>query len=697
MKIRHGKVFRVAASAALFFFYWYFWGGRYGQFFRAAQDSGLFLFDCAYLSARVARPGGFVLYVASFLGQFFYVPALGGLIFAALMELMRRLALALFTPRDARAGIGAFIAACVPPAIVSIAATWRGYSVFTPFEPAAPFAPTVGILVAFGFAAVWRRFVVFAPNRYRERGLAFVAAVAILYPLAGFWGLLGAALALACERFATVEKSAPPVAPTPTPEPPQSTPRKKPTTGSVARGRADRSKRVGERATRQTPAAQKSPRAARNPRTLIVELETLAIFAVPVLQFWLVFYRRVSSSAIFWTGALEPCLDLKDVQTQLAAGCAVAALGGFSLCAVFVASLAPKKSESGRSSKGRSRRIHALCAFAPLIPVVVLLASYGDRNFFALCACSHALVNEDWSGVLEREASAPRPTGALVGARNVALFRLGALGERAFERPVDGARVTPPTGGDEPAALADSITLSFGLANSATRVATYYLVQTDDLSARFIRTLAISALANEEYELARRYAAILQRTLFYRELAREIMTAANEPAGDSRLAVESRAIRALRPQKDRFVTSYPFFPFLQDVCVDDWETAERPALEIMLTNLLIQRRVDEFSTRLVAALDSGRFDDDQPLPKSFQEAWLLSSDRRDPASAERDKLVSADVNRRFQEFDAWRQGVDFNSHEGLRALFERFGDSFWGYYFDPTTSYAQNSRRGVTR
>ena len=690
MKIRHGKVFRVAASAALFFFYWYFWGGRYGQFFRAAQDSGLFLFDCAYLSARVAKPGGFVLYVASFLGQFFYVPALGGLIFAALMELMRRLALALFTPRDARAGIGAFIAACVPPAIVSIAATWRGYSVFTPFEPAAPFAPTVGILVAFGFAAVWRRFVVFAPNRYRERGLAFVAAVAILYPLAGFWGLLGAALALVCERFAPLEKGSSVAGST-------SAPQQNPPSGKVAHGRVDRSKRAGSRAPRKNPDAPKPPRAVRNPKTLIVELEALAILVVPILQFWLAFYRRVSSSAIFWTGALEPCLDLKDVQTQLAAGCAVAALGGFSICAVFVASLTPKKNESGRSAKDRSRRIHALCAFALLIPVVVLLAAYGDRNFFALCACSHALVNEDWSGVLEREASAPRPTGALVGARNVALFRLGALGERAFERPVDGARVTPPTGGDEPAALTDAITLSFGLANSATRVATYYLVQTDDLSARFIRTLAISALANEEYELARRYAAILQRTLFYRELAREIMTAANEPAGDSRLAVESRAIRALRPQKDRFVTSYPFFPFLQDVCVDDWETAERPALEIMLTNLLIQRRVDEFSTRLVAALDSGRFDDAQPLPKSFQEAWLLSSDRRDPASAEWDKLVSPDVNRRFQEFDAWRQGVDFNSHEGLRALFERFGDSFWGYYFDPTTSYAQNSRRGVTR
>lgn len=708
-KTGHGRLFCSIASFALFFFYCFFLGVRYGDFFHEAQYSGLFLFDDEFFREHLLRPGGCARYLAAFCAQFFYYPAVGGVLFAILMDAIRRLGLRLFARDPRRPGVNAYAASLVPPAILTIGATWRGYSVFTPFEPTAPFVPTIGVLVAFAVAALWRRFAAAAPERFRLRAVVFAGLAALLYPFAGYWGLLGAALALLCERYAPLaesDASAPADAPAhAAPEPTDAARRQRPAERRMKS--ADRRARSAAKSAPQpAPAAPVKPAKPRRSdaersRAALLKLEALAIFLFPMLWYWLAFYKRTSYSAIFWSGALEPCLDLKDVQVQLAAGVTLTLTTLFSLAAAWFGSRRRGVSARPVDMKARSRRVHLVSALVCLVPVVVWTASYGAPDFFVLCRCARLLADEKWEELLTAESRAPRPTGALVGARNAALYRLGLLGAQAFERPVDGERVTPPSGADEPTALSAELALSFGQANLATRSATYYLVQTDDRSARYVRTLALAALANGEFDLARKYSAILGKTLFYRADASKIADAANRPDEGTEYAARAGRLRALRPRKDGFVTGYPFYPFLADVCSDDWDAAKSPGLDARLVNLLIERRVAEFGARFLEAGKGRQFDDTGAVPKHYQEALLVwnqlggASDPDDQRIV--DSLVASNIRGSFREFNEWLTTVDLKTYEGRRALFDRYGSTYWGYYYDPLTSYAQQSREGGVR
>ncbi|MGI6222254.1 MAG: DUF6057 family protein [Prevotella sp.] len=68
-----------------------FWVYLYPGMLNFHEQYQLFLFNTDYFMERISRPGGLADYISEFLVQFYYVPALGGLVIALLMMLQQRM------------------------------------------------------------------------------------------------------------------------------------------------------------------------------------------------------------------------------------------------------------------------------------------------------------------------------------------------------------------------------------------------------------------------------------------------------------------------------------------------------------------------------------------------------------------------------------------------------------------------------
>ncbi|MCF0234632.1 MAG: hypothetical protein HUK22_06595, partial [Thermoguttaceae bacterium] len=177
-----------ASVVAFFVFFLCFWGIRYADFLFQAQESGFFSTRAAFLASSVSSPGGGLAYATSFATSLCYYPLLGAAILAAALVAIQRLGARLSSPNGVP-GRAAELVALVPPVILALLASWRGYAIYVPFEPAATFAPIFGTLFAFAVAVAYFRFV--APT---AKAICGVVCVGVGYPLVGAYALLAALL-----------------------------------------------------------------------------------------------------------------------------------------------------------------------------------------------------------------------------------------------------------------------------------------------------------------------------------------------------------------------------------------------------------------------------------------------------------------------------------------------------------------------
>lgn len=718
-------------SFLTFLCYWFYWGGLYGAFFYCAQDSGLFFWDSDFFWNRVTRPGGMILYCASFLAQFFYYPVLGGAILALIMTFIRGAARSLFAPADPRRRFIANVLAAALPLIATLASTWRGYSVFAPFEPDAPFIFPTGILATLLVLLGWRK-VVARFHSATSRVKIMIPTMACLYPLMGFWGVLATMLCLFFEFFVLLSIPAPDrylvqIDETLMDALPKRRKRRGDKDDATVRIIPKAEKKKARKPLPESPELKERAAAGKAKRAVargILEAECLAALSVPLGWYYFAFYRRTTLDSILWRGVTEPCFDFKDAWTQFSWNEAIAAAIFVLFLGVGLSRHVPvnkretrdffnfdeeddesrksakskEKSKARRAAAIKLRSLYGPRAKAVVETVAVASAifwgGYGDENFRILCRVGREMEKENGEEIEGICNEATRPTGAIIAARVLALTRLRALPDRLFARPVDGLDATTSIGMDESTALTEYFALYHGLANLATQAATYNLVQTDDRNARCLRILSRSALANGETELARRYAATLERGLFHRGFAREVHRAADAiDAGEwdaTELTRSAAALRALRPKQDRVASGYPFFPLLIGVATDDWDVAEGAALEVKLSALLIERKLSEFATRLEEARVSGKIAfEGRSAPCAYQEALLVA----EKIGASTPTKLDAGID--SAKRDAFAK-VDFTlfrdiSKSGRDALRERNDGSYWYYYYDPTTNAARLS------
>lgn len=145
------------------------------------ESHSLFLFDKTFLFDNLKSVGGLLTYLSTFLTQFLYIPWMGALIYTLLLNLA-----AYFT----------FVAYGIPkkwnivsffPAILLLAGNMHlGYTLFIIKGLGFFFSPLIGYLVTIGMTLVLKK----NSNHYMSF-LSILVFGIIVYPLFGFWALLG--------------------------------------------------------------------------------------------------------------------------------------------------------------------------------------------------------------------------------------------------------------------------------------------------------------------------------------------------------------------------------------------------------------------------------------------------------------------------------------------------------------------------
>ena len=243
------------------------------------------------------------------------------------------------------------------------------------------------------------------------------------------------------------------------------------------------------------------------------------VVAILSIVFWPLFcynfvFCQTSLQNIWWTG-----LPLFWVDKELPVF--------YTPYYILVASLIFLAGMNGKWKEESGKRNVCSRVFSLLFPLsTFLLTAYGvyhfwckDHNFHKELRMERCMENQDWEGVLAvAAADAEEPTRAIVMMRNLALFRVGRLGDQMY-RYIDGSK---PCQDPVPVRMMQvcgySMYYNYGLVNYCHR---WCLEQGVEFGfrAEYLKYLMRCSLVNGEYHEARKYASLLKHTRYHKAWA----------------------------------------------------------------------------------------------------------------------------------------------------------------------------------
>ena len=207
---------------------------------------------------------------------------------------------------------------------------------------------------------------------------------------------------------------------------------------------------------------------------------------------------------------------------------------------------------------------------------------------------------------------------------------------------------------------------------------------------RILKRLALINVVKGEPEAARRFLALLQRSMLHRQWARACGRQLDaDPTLSGVPVVASR--RELMVVRDSVDDTARLETMLLQLL--DRNNRNQMAFEYLMAHYLLTRQLDKLAANL------GRLDDfDHPgFPRHCEEALLIhlaSTGSRDFDFGERE--ISVETRRRFREFVTTERRFREDPSAAFAALYPDFGDSyFFSYVFghnDPTVEQSRSSR-----
>jgi hypothetical protein len=150
-----------------------------------------------------------------------------------------------------------------------------------------------------------------------------------------------------------------------------------------------------------------------------------------------------------------------------------------------------------------------------------------DSKKYELLEYDYLVRIKDWQGIIAKAEKKTPDLPMSVSATNLALAMTNQLGERAFDfyqRTSEG--LLPKFERNYATSqLSGEIYFHLGLVNTAQRFAFEAMeaIPNYNKSARVVKRLAETNLINGEYEVARKYLQMLEKTIFYRPWAKRTM------------------------------------------------------------------------------------------------------------------------------------------------------------------------------
>lgn len=315
-----------------------------------------------------------------------------------------------------------------------------------------------------------------------------------------------------------------------------------------------------------------------------------------------------------------------------------------------------------------SRVVNAV-EVALAVGLLGVLADVGfDKKKYELIEYDYLVRAKDWNAII---AKAERRTPDLpmsVSATNLALGMTNQLGERAFDFYQRGAEGLLP-GFERNFAttqLTGEIYFHLGLVNTAQRMAFEAMeaIPNYNKSARVMKRLAETNLINGQYQVARKYLLMLEKTIFYRPWAQRTLAMLGDENTINAHPLYG-TMRQYRLQEDFLFSDRELDKICGRLFMHNQQN--RMAVQYLLLMPLLDRDVPRFMSYVQLVQNKIQYN-----PRAAQEAiaFAFMQQRRQPPRG----LVSQLVLQQMNEF-ARVYGSGGKDAPGL----ERFRNTVWYY------------------
>lgn len=258
--------------------------------------------------------------------------------------------------------------------------------------------------------------------------------------------------------------------------------------------------------------------------------------------------------------------------------------------------------------------------------VLVIVASWFgikasfDEMTYDLIDYDFLVRTEQWDKIIEKAEKKPATTPLSVSCVNLALSQKGMLADRLFEFYQNGGEGLFPTFTRDmisPVSTAE-IFFRLGMVNDAER----YMFEAQEAipnyrkSARLTRRIVECEIINGNYKVAAKLLRRLQKTLFYRNWANQMMALLGNEKAINRHPVYGK-LRKYREKKQDFLFSdREMDQMLGLLFLND--NHNKMAYEYLVCYELLQRDMEKF----MQYYPLGRFVDYDHIPRSFQEILI---------------------------------------------------------------------------
>ena len=581
-----------------------------------AQEMNLFLDTPLFLKQQMVTSGWLLTWLGCYFTEFFYHPVLG----VTLLTLWWAVLLAVIW-RTFRIPVRWTAVLLIPLAAIIIMNMDLGYWIYYLKLRGHFFVAAIGTTLAVGSVWLFR----LLPAKYYLRPIYMIVSTGVLYPLIGFYGLLSTLLM------------------------------------GVLLWRMEK-------------------------LTLSYRLIG-SVVAILSILFWPLFYYnyvfcQTNIQNIWWTGL--PLFIVDKELPNFYIPYYVLAVSLVCLALMYGWWKTEEENVEEKPVKGKKKTIRIPVRWLLIHVAIVVVAGYSihrfwfkDHNFHKELRMEQCVENLDWEGVLTvAAADAEEPTRAIVMMRNLALFRVGRLGDQMY-RYMDGSKACQdPVPVRMMQVCGYSMYYNYGLVNYCHR---WCLEQGVEFGfrAEYLKYLMRCALVNGEYQEARKYASLLKHTRYHKAWAEKYERFIGQPnllkanaefspifhlmtGGD---VLGSDQMMAEKFIMERFLKGY---------------SDDKLYKEMSLISALWEKDIQKFWPRF---FDYASTLNGAHMPVHFQEAAYLYGNLEHEVDIS--KMPFDDqVKRDYAAFMDLANNATSESEDVMRPIFyERFGHTFYYNYF----------------